>query len=322
MIEPQEVAPEVSEIVPEDLGVADSIHATLRDSLQNIQSLSDVKDVFTGENEIIKNAVNALVELAAGFIPKLIAAILVLWIGLKLLKVLDRTLNKLMERQHLDVSLKGFLISFINVVLKILLIIMVMDIVGIKATSFIAIIGAAGLAVGMALQGTLQNFAGGVIILIMKPYKVGDYINGAGYEGFVKEIRMFNTILNTFDKKTIIIPNTQLATGTLINFSKERIRRVDVKVSIAYGQSVEKAREVLLRLAQENPDVEKTKETLVVVTALGNSSLDLTLRTWATIDNYWKVFEGMNETVYTAFQKEGIVIPFPQIQVHMDKNNE
>ena len=196
---------------------------------------------------------------------------------------------------------------------------MVMDLVGIKATSFIAIIGAAGLAVGMALQGTLQNFAGGVIILIMKPYKVGDYISGAGYEGFVKEILMFNTILNTFDKKTIIIPITQLASGTLINFSKERIRRVDVKVSIAYGQSVEKAREVLLRLAEENPDVEKTRETLVVVTALGNSSVDLTLRTWATIDNYWKVFEGMNEIVYTAFQQEGIVIPFPQVQVHMDK---
>ncbi len=319
MVESQKVAPEVSEIVPEDLGIADSIHATLRDSLQNIQSLSDVKEVFTGENEIIKNAINALVELAAGFIPRLIAAILVLWIGLKLLKLLDRTLNKLMEKQKLDVSLKGFLISFINVVLKILLIIMVMDLVGIKATSFIAIIGAAGLAVGMALQGTLQNFAGGVIILIMKPYKVGDYISGAGYEGFVKEIRMFNTILNTFDKKTIIIPNTQLATGTLINFSKERIRRVDVKVSIAYGQSVEKAREVLLRLAEENPDVEKTRETLVVVTALGNSSVDLTLRTWATIDNYWKVFEGMNEIVYTAFQQEGIVIPFPQVQVHMDK---
>lgn len=312
-------APEAVEIMPDELSAVDSIKTSLHDSLQSIQSLSDVKDVITGENELLKNALNSLVELTAGFIPKLIGAALVLWIGLKLLKVLRKTLGKIMDKQSLDVSLKGFLLSFIDVVMKVLLIIMVMDIVGIKATSFIAIIGAAGLAVGMALQGTLQNFAGGVIILIMKPFKIGDHINGAGYEGIVKEIRMFNTILNTFDKKTIIIPNTQLATGTLINFSKENIRRVDIKIGIAYGESVDKAREVLLRLAAENPCVEKSRESVVVVTALNDSSVDLVLRTWSTIDNYWIVLEGMNEKVYKAFNEEGIEIPFPQVQVHMDK---
>lgn len=319
MPEPAGAAPEAVEIMPDELNAVDSIKTSLHDSLQSIQSLSDVKDVITGENELLKNALNSLVELTAGFIPKLIGAALVLWIGLKLLKVLRKTLGKIMDKQSLDVSLKGFLLSFIDVVMKVLLIIMVMDIVGIKATSFIAIIGAAGLAVGMALQGTLQNFAGGVIILIMKPFKIGDHINGAGYEGIVKEIRMFNTILNTFDKKTIIIPNTQLATGTLINFSKENIRRVDIKIGIAYGESVDKAREVLLRLAAENPHVEKSRESVVVVTALNDSSVDLTLRTWSTIDNYWIVLEGMNEKVYKAFNEEGIEIPFPQVQVHMDK---
>lgn len=319
MPEPVNSAPQATEIIPDELNAVDSIKTSLHDSLQSIQSLADVKDVITGENELLKNALNSLVELTTGFVPKLIGAVLVLWIGLKLLKVLRKTLGKVMDRQSLDISLKGFLLSFIDVVMKVLLVIMVMDIVGIKATSFIAIIGAAGLAVGMALQGTLQNFAGGVIILIMKPFKIGDHINGAGYEGVVKEIRMFNTILNTFDKKTIIIPNTQLATGTLINFSKENIRRVDIKIGIAYGESVENARQVLLRLVAENPYVEKSKESVVVVISLSDSSVDLTLRTWSTIENYWIVLEGMNEKVYNAFNEEGIEIPFPQVQVHMDK---
>lgn len=309
----------VKEVVPEPLKQADSIHKTLQDSIQNIQNLSDFKEVITGENPILKNALSSLVELTAGFIPRLLIAILFLWLGFKLVKLLKKGLLKMMEKNDMDVSLRGFITSFIDVLLKVLIVITVMDIIGIKATSFIAIIGAAGLAVGMALQGTLQNFAGGVIILIMKPFKVGDYISGGGHEGFVKEIRIFNTYMLTFDKKVIIIPNTELATSTLINYSKEEVRRVDIKIGIAYGESVSKAREVLLRLSKENPYVLQDREAVVVVNKLNDSSVDLTLRTWATVDNYWQVYEGMNEIVYNAFNESGISIPFPQVQVHMDK---
>ena len=320
MLQSEEVIENVKEVMPEPINQVDSIHKALQDSLSNIQSLTDVKNVITGENPILKNALNALAELTAAFIPRLIIAILVLWIGFKLVKLLKKTVNKIMERHEMEISLRGFLSSFIEVLLKVLIIITVMDVIGIKATSFIAIIGAAGLAIGMALQGTLQNFAGGVIILIMKPFKAGDYINGGGHEGFVKEIRIFNTIMLTFDKKTIIIPNTELATSTLINYTRENIRRVDIKIGIAYGESTEHAREVLLQLCKENPYVYQENPTVVVVTKLNDSSVDLTLRTWATIDNYWNVYEGMNEIIYNTFNKEGIAIPFPQVQVHMDQN--
>ncbi|MBO4403506.1 MAG: mechanosensitive ion channel [Bacteroidales bacterium] len=309
----------IKEALPETLKQTDSIKEAVRDSLQNIQNLSDIKEVITGENPILKNAINSLVELTAGFIPRILIAILFLWLGFKLVKLLKKAITKIMDKNEMDTSLRGFLTSFIDVLLKALIIITVMDIIGIKATSFIAIIGAAGLAVGMALQGTLQNFAGGVIILIMKPFKVGDYINGGGHEGFVKEIRIFNTYMLTFDKKVIIIPNTELATSTLINYSKEEIRRVDVKIGIAYGESTDKAREVLLRLSRENPYVYQEREAVVVVTKLNDSSVDLVLRTWATVENYWLVYEGMNEIVYKAFNENGISIPFPQVQVHMDK---
>ena len=333
----------IKEALPETLKQTDSIKEAVRDSLQNIQNLSDIKEVITGENPILKNAINSLVELTAGFIPRILIAILFLWLGFKLVKLLKKAITKIMDKNEMDTSLRGFLTSFIDVLLKALIIITVMDIIGIKATSFIditlkillaltamgiagikmtscvAIVGAAGLAVGMALQGTLQNFAGGVIILIMKPFKVGDYINGGGHEGFVKEIRIFNTYMLTFDKKVIIIPNTELATSTLINYSKEEIRRVDVKIGIAYGESTDKAREVLLRLSKENPYVYQEREPVVVVTKLNDSSVDLVLRTWATVENYWLVYEGMNEIVYKAFNENGISIPFPQVQVHMDK---
>ncbi len=309
----------IKEALPEPLKQTDSIKEAVRDSLQNIQNLTDIKEVITGENPILRNAISSLVELTAGFIPRILIAILFLWLGFKLVKLLKKAITKIMDKNEMDTSLRGFLTSFIDVLLKALIIITVMDIIGIKATSFIAIIGAAGLAVGMALQGTLQNFAGGVIILIMKPFKVGDYINGGGHEGFVKEIRIFNTYMLTFDKKVIIIPNTELATATLINYTKEVVRRVDIKIGIAYGESTEQARQVLLRLSKENPYVYQENEAVVVVSKLNDSSVDLTLRTWATVDNYWLVYEGMNEIIYNTFLNEGISIPFPQVQVHMDK---
>ena len=255
-------------------------------------------------------------------IPRILIALVILWIGWKLIKLLTNFLQKIFAKRNLDVSLQSFLQSLIGITLKVLLIITVADMIGIQMTSFIAILGAAGLAVGMALQGTLQNFAGGVIILILKPYKVGDFIEQGGTSGVVKEIQIFSTILQTLDNKIIIVPNTQLATGTLTNYTRAQKRRVDVSVGIAYGSDVEQARRVLLDLANAHPDVfkEGADAPAVVCTSLGSSSVDLQLRVWVATENYWPVSSALTQGVYEALGKNGIEIPFNQLQVHINKD--
>lgn len=316
-------APETTDSIAPDeftksIKTIDSVSTTVSDSLRNM-SLSDIGQVITGKNTLLKDAMGSFLDLCVAFVPKLIACILVLWIGFRLVKLLKKAMGKMFDRHNMESSLRGFLVSFVDVVLKILIITMAMDIIGIKATSFIAILGAAGLAVGMALQGTLQNFAGGVIILIMKPFRVGDHISGGGHEGIVKEIRIFNTILLTFDNKTIIIPNTDLATASLINYSQHEKRRIDIKCGIAYGQSVDKAREVLINLANSYDKVLQDKAPAVLVDKLNDSSVDLILRVWCKTADYWDTLAYLTEQVYNEFNKHGIDIPFPQLTVHMDK---
>ena len=255
-------------------------------------------------------------------IPRILIALVILWIGWKLIKLLTNFLQKIFAKKNLDVSLQSFLQSLIGITLKVLLIITVADMIGIQMTSFIAILGAAGLAVGMALQGTLQNFAGGVIILILKPYKVGDFIEQGGTSGVVKEIQIFSTVLQTVDNKIIIVPNTQLATGTLTNYTRANKRRVDIPVGIAYGSDVEQTRRVLLDLANAHPDVfkEGADAPAVVCTSLGSSSVDLQLRVWVATENYWPVSSNLTQGVYEALGKNGIEIPFNQLQVHINKD--
>ena len=281
------------------------------------------------EENVVQNGFNMLQGLKSFChdvlfhnIPRIIIALLILWIGWKLIKVFTNFLQKVFAKKNFDISLQSFLQSLIGITLKILLIITVASMVGIQMTSFIAILGAAGLAVGMALQGTLQNFAGGVIILILKPYKVGDFIEQGGISGVVKEIQIFSTILQTLDNKIIIVPNTQLATGTLTNFTRANKRRVDIPVGIAYGSDVEQARRVLLDLAASHPDVfkEGADAPAVVCTSLGASSVDLQLRVWVATDNYWPVSSALTQGVYEALGKNGIEIPFNQLQVHINKD--
>lgn len=292
----------------------DSLKEVLQSDIKNVESVSDV---FNFLGTIFKT----LIEGGIPFLLKLAGALFILWIGMKLVKRLKNSIVKMMDKRNIDKSLTGFLSSFVDVLLKVLLVIMVMDIIGIKATSFIAILGAAGLAVGFALQGTLQNFAGGVIILIMKPFKVGDYIATAGYEGIVKEIRIFNTFLTTFDNQCIILPNTDLATKSLINYTREQYRRVDINVGICYGQSVENARNTMLELANADPKViNNIKPTKVVCKAMADSSVDICLWAWVKQEDYWEVFFRLNEQVYSTFTEKGIEIAFPQVQVHMSKD--
>lgn len=253
------------------------------------------------------------------YAPKLLGAIVVYIIGNMIIKWMTRYFNKLMEKRDTDASLKPFLSSLFGALLKTLLIISVLGMLGVEMTSFIAILGAAGLAVGMALSGTLQNFAGGVVILLFKPYKVGDFIEAQGYTGVVKEIQIFTTVLLTTDNKTVIIPNGPLATGSLINYSAEPIRRVDLSYGIAYGDSVQKAREILQGIIADDKRILKEPESFIGLGELADSSVNLTTRVWTKTEDYWDVYFDMNEKVYNAFNEKGISIPFPQMDVHLQK---
>lgn len=251
--------------------------------------------------------------------PRVIGALLVLIIGLWIIKLLSKGFGRMMKKKDTDPSLQGFLRSIFSILLKILLFISVMGMIGIEATSFIAIIGAAGLAVGLALQGTLQNFAGGVMILLFKPYKVGDFIDGAGHMGSVTDIGIFTTILNTPDNKTIIIPNAQLSNSSLTNFSTMPTRRVDFTFGIGYGDAYDKAKKVLMKLIEADERIMKDPEPFIALSELADSSVNIVVRVWAKGSDYWGVFFDMNEKVYKTFSEEGLNIPFPQMDVHLVK---
>ncbi|MGF1670477.1 MAG: mechanosensitive ion channel family protein [Balneolaceae bacterium] len=258
-------------------------------------------------------------ELVATYGPNILFAILTLIIGLWIVKIIVSGVRKGLEKGETDKTLRGFLISFLSILLKIMVYITALGMLGVEMTSFIAILAAAGLAVGLALSGTLQNFAGGVMILVFRPFKVGHFIDAQGHMGTVKEIQIFVTVLNTPDNKTIIIPNGPLATGSLTNFSIQPTRRVDWTFGIGYGDDVDKAYEVLRRLLSEDDRILADPEPFLAVKELGDSSVDFTVRAWVNAADYWGVFFRMNEAVYKTFEKEGLSIPFPQRDVHLHK---
>ncbi len=294
----------------------DSISQALKDSLKNMD-ITDIKAVVTGENTFVKDGLRQLSELTVGFVPKLIIAIIILWIGMRLAKLLKKVIVKALEKRNAEPSLKTFLGSLVDVLLKAMIIIMAMDVIGIKATSFIALLGAMGLAIGMALQGTLQNFAGGVIILLMKPFKVDDYIECGQYKGYIKEIRIFHTIMRPFNGRTIIIPNSELATNSLINHTKEPQIRLDIVASVAYGTDLAKAKAVLWDVVNAEPLIMKEpKEPTIAVSNLSTSSVEISLWLWTNVEDYWTLWMHIREDIYIAFNENGIEIPFPQITVH------
>jgi len=251
--------------------------------------------------------------------PKLLGGILVWIIGSFIIKMFMKSFSKMMDKRKTDSSLKPFLMSLLRILLKTMLAISVLGMLGVQMTSFIAVLGAAGLAVGMALSGTLQNFAGGVIILLFKPFKIGDYIDAQGHAGIVKEIQIFNTILLELDNKTVIIPNGPLSTGSMVNYSTEPMRRVDFSFGIAYGDSVDKARKILFNLFKEEKRILTDPSYFVGLSEMADSSVNLTARAWVKGEDYWDVFFDINEKTYNAFNAEGISIPFPQMDVHLQK---
>lgn len=258
-----------------------------------------------------------VMDLLVTYGSNLVGALFTLVVGLYVVKYVARFVTSLMGRAHVDPSLKTFLGSLVSILLKVLVYISAISVLGVEMTSFVAILGAAGLAVGMALSGTLQNFAGGVMILLFKPYRVGDVIEAQGYVGTVKEIQIFITVLTTFDNKTILIPNGPLANGSMINYSAQDTRRVDWTFGIAYGNSVDTAYQVIDRLIAADDRILPDPAPFRALTALADSSVNIVVRVWVKQENYWPVYFRMNEEVYKAFPAAGLSIPFPQRDVHI-----
>lgn len=268
----------------------------------------------------LETVLNQATEISLTYGPKLIAAIAVLIVGIWIIKAVVNGFGKVMEKGGTDPTLKPFLKGIVGALLKVMLIISVLSMLGIQMTSFIAILGAAGLAVGLALSGTLQNFAGGVMILLFKPFKAGDFIDAQGFLGTVFEIQIFNTILKTPDNKTIIIPNGALSTSSMTNFSAEDRRRVDWTIGVGYGDDIDKARQVIKKLCDNDSRILKDPEVFIAVSELADSSINFAVRAWVESTDYWAVFFEMNENVYKTFSREGLNIPFPQMDVHVHKD--
>jgi len=257
------------------------------------------------------------VELFMTYVPKLALAIVTLLVGLWVIRMVTAVTKKGMEKSKADPTLVPFICSMISWGLKALLLISVASMVGIATTSFIAVLGAAGLAVGLALQGSLGNFAGGVLILMFKPYVVGDLIEAQGHLGVVKEVQIFNTILVSPQNKRVIVPNGAMSNGSVINYSAEGQLRVDLTVGIAYKSDVPKAKQVLLEMMKNNPQVLADPAPLVAVSELANSSVNLVVRPWCKVADYWDVYFNTTEQAKVVLEANGLTIPFPQTDVHL-----
>lgn len=257
-------------------------------------------------------ATNQLIDLAVAYAPRLGLALLVLIIGWIVIGFMRRGINRVLSMRSIDPTVGNFLGSVAGIALKVMLLLSVAGMVGVEVTSFIAILSAATLAIGMALKGTLSNFAGGVSVMIFRPYKVGDFVEGGGHTGSVKEIQIFNTVLTTGDNRTIIIPNNAIATGSLVNFSTQSTRRVQIDVGIGYEDDIDKARDIVMNLLVADARIHTDPEPMVVVGALGASSVDLVIRFWVDAADFWPTTFDYNERIKKAFDVAGVNIPYPQ----------
>ncbi|EIJ38739.1 mechanosensitive ion channel family protein [Galbibacter orientalis] len=258
------------------------------------------------------------IALVVEYAPKIVMAILIWIIGSIIFSRVVKYARKIMERRNYEISLREFLGTLLYWALKILLIIVILGTLGIETTSFAAIIASAGLAVGLALQGSLANFAGGVLILIFKPFKVGDFIEAQGLSGTVKEIGIINTVLNTFGNQQAIIPNGKLSNENIVNYSAESTRRENITAGISYDSDIKKAKAILLDIVSSNDKVLKHPEPAVMVAELADSSVNLSLRYWATNDDFWDCRWYVLEEIKNRFDAEGIEIPYPH-QVEIQK---
>jgi small conductance mechanosensitive channel len=256
-------------------------------------------------------------QLLVDYGPALLMAVITLVIGLWVIKILTNGIQRVMQKSRVEPSLHKFLASLFSIILKVLLLISVASMVGIETTSFIAILGAAGLAIGLALQGSLGNFAGGVLILLFKPYKVGDFVDAQGVTGTVNEIQVFNTVLKTPDNKTVIVPNGAISNGIITNFSTEETRRVDMTFGIGYSDDIDKAKAVIQDLVTNDERILAEPAAQIAVSELADSSVNFVVRVWAKTSDYWGIYFDMQEAVKKNFDQNNVSIPFPQQDVHI-----
>jgi small conductance mechanosensitive channel len=266
--------------------------------------------------EEFEKYIEPMIEPATTYGSKLLLAVAVLAIGWWLVGRLMALMNKAMERARVEVTLRRFLRSLVGIGLKVVLLIIFASMVGVETASLIALLGAAGLAVGLALQGSLANFAGGVLILFFRPFKAEDVIEAQGFVGIVQEIQIFNTILRTLDNQRVVIPNALLSNGCVKNLFAEPTRRVDLKFGISYGDDIAKTRRVFQELLDADDRVLANPPADIFLAEHGESSINFLVRPWVKSADYWPVYFDMMEAVKLAFDREGISIPFPQRDVH------
>lgn len=249
-------------------------------------------------------------------LPHIVIAAITLFLGIWIIRLINNLVHKFFLKKDYDPTLETFLQSFINIALKALLFVLVVTELGVQSSSLVAIVGAAGLAVGLALQGSLSNFAGGMLILIFKPFKVGDFIVAQGVEGTVREITIFTTKLNTFGNQTAIVPNGELSNNNIINYNTETTRRDKITVGIGYSSDLKRAKAILLELCAQEDRILKDPAPVVFVGELADSSVNLSLRFWTANSDFWDVHSDIQEQLKYAFDAEGIEIPFPQRVIH------
>ncbi|VFB13074.1 MscS Mechanosensitive ion channel [Bacteroides heparinolyticus] len=250
---------------------------------------------------------------------RIISAAIIYFIGRILISLIKKFIAKVLVKRNIDAGIQSFVRSLVNILLTVLLVVAVIGKLGIETTSFAALLASAGVAIGMALSGNLQNFAGGLVILLLRPYKVGDWIESQGVSGTVREIQIFHTILTTADNKVIYIPNGALSSGTVINYSKEDTRRVDWVIGVEYGEDYNKVEETVRRIIAADKRILNTPEPFLALHALADSSVNVVIRVWVKSQDYWGVYFDMNRIIYSEFNKEGISFPFPQLTVHQAK---
>lgn len=268
---------------------------------------------------MIQNILNRVIEIGMSLGGRLIGAILIVIIGFAVVSKVIKAIKKSSKFQHVEKSALDFLLSFANIALKIIIALTAANHLGVPMTNVVAIVGSCGLAVGLALQGSLSNLAGGIMILIFKPCRDGDYISVNGLEGTVKEITVLYTYLTTPDNKTVIIPNSVISNSALTNYSVQKTRRVDVSIGVSYKSDVNKVRDILLKYAGGIEFVEKDPAPAVAISSYGDSAITLTIRVWTVSEHYWDVAGAINFGLQKLLSDNGIEIPYPQLDVHLDK---
>lgn len=268
----------------------------------------------------LEKIVNSLVEQGSHLGWTIIKAILVFIIGRFVIRMINKLVRRILTKRDFDPSVKTFVGSLVNVTLMVLLIISVVGALGVQTTSFAALLASAGVAIGMALSGNLSNFAGGLIILLFKPYKVGDYIESQGVGGTVKEIQIFHTILLTADNKNIYIPNGSLSSGVVTNIGREPTRRVEWTFGVDYGSDYEQVKRVIESVLAQDARILNDPAPFIALSALADSSVNVVVRAWVKSPDYWGVFFDTNKAIYATFNAEGIGFPFPQLTVHQAKD--